>query len=119
MQKICLPPQSLRLWVLVWFVVALFAAVATSSIQPRTIKLVCAGAGAAKLFVQTDNGLIAADAVGMECPLCLSADSPPTLGAVFALYAAPFYEAPQPPALRPSLVGRKIRPPVRAPPVFS
>lgn len=119
MQKIYLPSQFLRLWVLVWFVVVLFAAVAASSIQPRTIQLVCSGTGAAKLFTQTDNGLIPAETAGMECPLCLTADSPPPLGAAPILRTAVFYEAPPPSAQPPPLAGRQTRPPVRAPPIFS
>src|SRR3989344_5292504 len=84
--------RTLRLWVLAWFVMALAAAVASPLVVPRSMELVCSGTGSAKLVVKTAEGLVAADATGLDCPVCLAADTPPTthLAAATTAAAPPF-----------------------------
>lgn len=114
-----IPTRTLRLWVLAWFVMALFAAAASPLLQPKAMEIVCSGSGAIRLVTKTTDGLVAADAAGMHCPLCLAADAPPSAYSV-ALAAAPL------PAFHPrffnqvsAVGGWALRPPARAPPRFS
>lgn len=111
--------QSLCLWALVWFVAAIFTAAAAPSIQPQAMEIVCSGTGSAKLFVQTDNGLIAANTASMECPLCLIGDIPSPPPIALALHGAAPHSISS--LLLPYLVlpSPQTRPPARAPPVFS
>ena len=113
--------HSLRLWVLAWFVLALGAAVASPLVQPRTLELICAGAGGpAKLVAHATDGLAApADAAGgMQCPACLPVDTPPSA----APAAAPALAIPAPPPdprrTSVALLTVPLGPPARAPPVF-
>ena len=111
--------RSIRLWVMAWFVMALFASVASALMQSKAMEIVCSGSGAVRLVIKTTDGLVAADAAGMHCPLCLAADAPPPTHTL-ALIAAPV------PAFFPRIYthvsttgGWVLRPPARAPPVFS
>lgn len=111
--------RTLRLWVMALFVMAMFAAAASPLIHPQAVEVVCSGSGAIRLVIKTTDGLVAADAAGMHCPLCLAADAPPPAYTV-ALVAAPlpvflprFYKQVS------ALGGWALRPPARAPPVFS
>jgi len=111
--------RHLRLWVLAWFVMALGAAVASPLVAPRSLELVCSGTGGTRLVMKAAEGLVAADATGLDCPLCLAADAPPaTPLAAAATTAAPTFE----PRFHTSLsarAGRALSPPVRAPPLFN
>lgn len=113
--------RTLRLWVLAWFVMALGAAVASPLVSPKGMELVCtsAGTGGARLMVKAADGLVAADATGLDCPLCLAANTPPsTPPAAAATAAAPAFQ----PRFHASLyapAGAARSPPARAPPLFN
>lgn len=113
--------RTLRLWVLAWFVMALGAAVASPLVAPRGMELVCSGSGTggARLVVKTAEGLVAADATGLDCPLCLATDAPPsTPPAAAPTAAAPPFQ----PRFRTPLSARTevaLSPPARAPPLFN
>ena len=111
--------RTLRLWVLAWFVMALGAAVASPLVAPRSLELVCSGSGGAQLVVKTAEGLVAADATALDCPLCLAADTPPTTPlAAATTAAAPTFQ----PRFHTSLSARDrvaLSPPARAPPLFN
>jgi len=113
--------RTLRLWVLVWFVMALGAAAASPLVAPRGMELVCSGSGTggARLVVMTVDGLVAADSTGLDCPLCLAANTPPTAAPAAApAAAAPAFQ----PRFYPSgsaSAGVALSPPARAPPLFN
>ena len=69
--------RTLRLWVMAWFAMAMFAAVASPLLHPQAMEIVCSGSGAIRLVVKTTDGLVAVHAAGMDCPLCLVVDAPP------------------------------------------
>ncbi|WP_306553480.1 DUF2946 family protein [Acidovorax sp.] len=113
--------RTLRLWVLAWFVMALGAAVASPLVVPRSMELICSGSGtgSAKLVVKTAEGLVAADTTGLDCPVCLAADTPPTTALAAATTAAaptfqPRFHIPLSPR-----TGVAFSPPARAPPLFN
>lgn len=113
--------RTLRLWVLAWFVMALAAAVASPLVVPRSIELVCSGSGtgSAKLVAKTAEGLVAADATGLDCPVCLAADTPPiTHLAAATTAAAPTFQPRFHTPLFPR-TGVAFSPPARAPPLFN
>jgi hypothetical protein len=69
--------------VLAWFVVSLGVAVASPLVNPQNVLLVCSGAGAMKLLVQSDDGSTRdAGASSMDCPLCTPMGAPPPLASV-------------------------------------
>ncbi|KRB42133.1 MULTISPECIES: hypothetical protein [unclassified Acidovorax] len=111
--------RNLRLWVLAWFVMALGAAAASPLIAPRGLELVCSGTGGTRLVMKAAEGLVAADATGLDCPLCLAADAPPaTPPAATTTTAAPTFQ----PRFHTSLsarTGMALSPPARAPPLFN
>ncbi|PJI98729.1 hypothetical protein CLU85_3560 [Acidovorax sp. 69] len=113
--------RTLRLWVLAWFVMALGVAMASPLISPKGMEVVCSGSGkgATRLVMKTTDGLVASDAAGLDCPLCLAADTPPTTPAT----ATPAATAPtfQPRLHTPLSAqgGAAVSPPARAPPLFN
>lgn len=111
--------RSLRLWVLAWFVVAVGAAAASPMLQRQAMELICSGSGTARWVMHGTEGVAPQHAPGMECPLCLPADAPPSADApapiAFALPAsAPQMRLPPP---RPLIAA--AHPPARAPPFFN
>ena len=111
--------RTLRLWVLAFFVMALGAAVASPLLQPRSMELVCTGTGSARLVMKTVDGLVAADAAGMDCPLCLAPNTPPSAQpAAPALAAAPAFQ-PCFDTQFSARGGAALGPPARAPPFFN
>lgn len=105
-------------FVLVWFALAIGAAIASPIVKPQAMALVCSGAGIIKL-VQTDDGVPAPSGHTLDCPLCMIGSAPPP---VLHLSVAP----PQPLAyaLRPipaaHIAGRTAAPlPARGPPSLS
>lgn len=69
--------RALARWVLAWFVLSIGVAVASPVIQPRSMELICSGAGAIKLLIKTDDGVKEASSHTLDCPLCLIASAPP------------------------------------------
>ena len=113
--------RTLRLWVLAWFVLALGVAVAAPLVSPRSMELVCSGAGngTVQLVIKTADGLAVLDTSTLDCPLCLAADTPPNTP-----------HAAQPTAHAPVCAPRMgtpffaqaraaLSPPARAPPFFN
>ncbi len=111
--------RSLARLVLVWFALALGAAIASPFVQPKSIELVCASGGAMKLIVKSADGSEAASSHTLDCPLCATVSAPPP--AFAPVTAAPSSLAH---ALRPlaaaHIAGRAAAPlPPRGPPLFS
>ena len=113
--------RTLLLWVLAWFVVALGVAVASPLVSPQGMELVCSGSGAggAQLVVKTADGVVAADTPGIDCPLCLEADTPvstPLAPARTATAPTSHTGFATPHFARAEVA---ISPPARAPPLFN
>lgn len=105
-------------WVLVCFVMALGAAVASPLVKPQTMELVCSGAGTVKLIITGNDG----GSVGqhtLHCPLCASLGAPPPQLRVLAEPFQPLSYVMQPivAAYIASLTAAPL--PARGPPVFS
>jgi hypothetical protein len=101
--------------VLVWFALAVGAAVASPLVRPQSVELICSGGGAMKLLVKGDDGNAAPASHTLDCPLCGSFDAPASAsGTSFSVppAAAPLAIAQVLPALRPVAVA----PPARGPP---
>lgn len=112
-------PQNIHRWMLVWLLMATFAAVASPLVRPRAMELACSGAGHAVLLKQTADGLAPADAPVLDCPLCLPADVPPPAAArADAVQPSPLQAEPHKP-WRVAVHFSRHRPPARAPPLFS
>jgi len=62
---------------LVWFVMALGAAIASPWVNPQTLQLVCSASGAARMVVASDDGTPAPIAHTLDCPLCMGSGAPP------------------------------------------
>jgi hypothetical protein len=105
-------------FVLVWFALALGAAIASPIVKPQSMELVCSAGGAVKLVV-SDDGAPAPSGHTLDCPLCMISSAPPP--------ALQLQVEPQQPlvhALRPipaaHIAGRTAAPlPARGPPAFS
>lgn len=87
---------ALRLWVLAWFVASMGVAIASPLVHPQSIEVICSGAGAIKLLVQTDDGTVEMGAMSMDCPLCSTASAPPPTPVVSVLPPHPLAHALQP-----------------------
>lgn len=113
--------RTLLLWVLAWFFVALGVAVASPLVSPQGMELLCSGpgAGGAQLVVKTANGPVAADTPGLDCPLCLVADTPllTTLAAARTATSPTSHNGFATPHF--ARAEAAISPPARAPPLFN
>ena len=71
--------RALRLWVLASFVLALLVAGASPSIRHHAMELVCSGNGGPAKWVAAEvtKDISTAEAMGMDCPLCLPSNVPP------------------------------------------
>jgi hypothetical protein len=70
--------RTLARLVLVWFALAVGAAVASPLIKPQSVALVCSGAGVLKFLAAGDDaGASLAGAGLLDCPLCLHTSAPP------------------------------------------
>jgi hypothetical protein len=64
--------------VLVWFVLSLGVAVASTLVNPQDTLLVCTSVGAMKVLVKADDGSTREVAQSaMDCPLCVPTGAPP------------------------------------------
>lgn len=61
---------------LLWFVLAIGAAIASPVIQPQAMELVCSSGGTVKLIVQTDAGAQDMSPSHLDCPMCLLSGPP-------------------------------------------
>lgn len=101
--------HCLRMWVVAWFFIAWGVAVASPLAQPKTIEIICAGAGTTQMVLHTEAGAVDWNAHILDCPLCLVSGAPPaaiSLAPVFApspyvsaiLLSSPFVAATAAPA---------------------
>lgn len=108
--------SNLRLWVLAWFVLSLGVAVASPIVRPQTMEVVCTTTGGAKIYVHTDDGTAELGALGMDCPLCLTAGAPPAaLQAPLPGFPALAHK-PQILLIAPAMAAMAMPPPARGPP---
>ena len=75
--------------VLVWFALALGAAIASPLVSPKAMELVCSGSGAMKLLVKADDGSTEISTHALDCPLCTSLGAPPPVARTDAPSAQP------------------------------
>lgn len=108
----------LRLWVLAWFVMALGTAMASPFVQPKTIEIVCAGAGtgSAQIVVRTDGGAVEWNAHNLDCPLCLVSGAPPAATSALAPVFPPLSYASAILLIAPVVAATAAPPPARGPP---
>lgn len=109
----------LRLWVLAWFVMALGTAMASPFVQPKTIEIVCAGAGtgSTQIVVRTDGGAVESNAHNLDCPLCLVSGAPPAATSALASVFLPLSYASAIALVTPVVAASATPPPARAPPI--
>jgi len=69
--------RSLARFVLLWFALALGAAVASPLVRPQSVQLVCTGSGAVKVLSLADDGTVQSTGHLLDCPLCVVAGAPP------------------------------------------
>ncbi|MDP3134971.1 MAG: DUF2946 domain-containing protein [Burkholderiaceae bacterium] len=105
--------------VLVWFALAVGAAVASPLVNPRAMELVCTSAGAMKLVLKSDAGSPEASARQADCPICLISGAPPPAAADLVTPAP--QAAASPLGLNAALPGvlSAAPPPGRGPPLIS
>ena len=65
--------------VLVWFALALGAAIASPIVKPQSIEMVCSASGAMKMLVIGDDGPQELAGNTLDCPLCMTGSAPPPL----------------------------------------
>lgn len=75
--------------VLVWFVLALGAAIASPMVKPQPLDLVCSSAGGVKLLAPGDDGAVALSGHALDCPLCASMGAPPPVAKLSGPVALP------------------------------
>jgi hypothetical protein len=63
--------------VLVWFALALGAAIASPIVKPQSIEMVCSASGAMKLLIIGDDGAQELSGYTLDCPLCMTSSAPP------------------------------------------
>ena len=68
--------QLARLVLVCWALVT-GVALASPLAKPSTLALVCSGAGMVQLLVSTDDGGDVSAGATLDCPLCLTAATPP------------------------------------------
>lgn len=111
--------QNLARLVLVWFVLAIGAAVASPMVNPQAMELVCTSSGAIKLLVQSGDGVKEMSSHTLDCPLCLTTGTPPPTARTTAEPPQPLSHALLP--LRAAHIAwlTAAPPPARGPPSFS
>jgi hypothetical protein len=105
-------------FVLVWFALALGAAIASPLVKPQAMELVCSTAGVVKLVHTGDDGNAPAGHL-LDCPLCLTGSAPPP-SLQLALSQPPVLPPVLVPHERAPLAGHSAAPPPsRGPPLFA
>ncbi len=69
--------RPLARFVLLWFMLALGAAVASPLIKPQAVQFICTGSGAIKVLRLADDGTVQTGGHLLECPLCVVSGAPP------------------------------------------
>jgi hypothetical protein len=113
------PGVELIRFFLLWFVLALGAAIASPVIQPQAMELVCSSGGTVKLIVQTDDGAQEMSPSHLDCPMCLLSGPPVAHDAAKQVLSLPLARATQSiPAAR--IAAATASPlPARGPPFLS
>lgn len=113
--KASITRPSLRWWVLVWFFMALGAALASPLAQPKTIEIVCAGAGTTQMVLHTEAGAVDWNAHILDCPLCLVFGAPPAASPLAPVFA-PLHCASAILLISPFVAATAVPAPARGPP---
>ena len=90
------PITRLARWVLLWFALALGAAIASPVIKPQSIELLCSASGMTQVLVKNDQGDVVTSRHTLDCALCLSVSAPPPQAASFVAPCIPLDYALQP-----------------------
>lgn len=107
-------------FVLVWFVLAVGAAVASPLVNPQSTELICTGSGVMKVLVKNADGS-STELVSrmLDCPLCATVSAPPPAAQAFALPLQPLGHALQPISAAHITARTNTPPPARGPPAIS
>jgi predicted short-subunit dehydrogenase-like oxidoreductase (DUF2520 family) len=112
--------RTLARLVLVWFALAVGAAVASPLIRPQSVALVCSGAGVLKILAAGDDAGAALPGVGLlDCPLCLHTSAPPPAATLTAGVLSAAAGAMVAPVVQSFAVRRAGPAPGRGPPEHS
>ncbi len=115
----CRPAVGLVRSVLLVYLLALGAAIASPMVQPRAMEFICSAGGLVKAVVQTDDGVADMGAGHLDCAACVISGAPPTAPWGALPHVPPRGHAPQAiPATRTS-VGTAAPMPARGPPAHS
>jgi hypothetical protein len=101
--------------VLVWFALAVGAAIAAPAVGASSLELVCSGS-AIKLVVKGDDGSTRPIGHTLDCPLCVPMDAPPAAASTRS-FAPPTSSSPVEAILSSRIAAQTaVPPPARAPP---
>lgn len=75
---------TLTRFVLAWFVLSIGVSIISPVLKPLDIASICTASGSSHVMVLVDDGtgLEVVDSSAMDCPLCLSITTPPTVSAI-------------------------------------
>ena len=65
-------------FLLVWFVLSLGIAAASSWVSPKSMDLVCTSGGFVKVVISDNDGTVHAPVHTMDCALCMAVGIPPS-----------------------------------------
>ena len=111
--------KTIACLVLAWFALFLGAAIASPSIQPVSVQMICAAGGGMKMVDTSAEGGVTKPGANMDCPLCASASAPPSTSSAHFDPRSPLAYALQP--LRAAHIASTTAPPLpsRGPPRIS
>ncbi len=111
--------KTIACLVLAWFALFLGAAIASPSIQPVSVQMICAAGGGMKMVDTSAEGGVTKPGANMDCPLCASACVPPLKSSASFDPRSPLAYALQP--LRAAHIASTTAPPLpsRGPPRIS
>jgi hypothetical protein len=104
--------------VLAWFALTLGVAIASPLVNPRAMELVCSGAGALKLVVNSDGSTAPASGHTLDCPLCATFSAPPATAPAVVAMALPHGDFVAPAPASRTAVRAAAPLPARGPPDF-
>ncbi len=111
--------RYLASFTLVWFVLALGAAIAAPIVQPQSMELICSSGGVMKLVIKDASGGEQQRSHTLDCPLCVHVATPPQPVEFVSEYDTPLSHALRP-VVAAHIAGRTAAPlPPRGPPAFS
>ncbi len=118
MQTLRNTPTIARL-VLAWFALFLGVAIASPSVQPGSLQIICAAGGGMKMVDTHADGDATKLAASMDCPVCASVSAPPSPSSAHFDPRSPLAYALQP--LRAAHIASTTAPPLpsRGPPRIS